>query len=209
MSGFFTSPEVFFTAPALAGTAIYALRGAFMALGSGEHGSDDAGGHGGLDVDGGVGTEGHGHADQGHSDHSLKKVPEGFRILTMQNVAAFLMGFGWGGYALVSGGGDPITGVAGGVVLGAAAAGLQAALFRGIATISGGGDSSIDHALGREAEVYVTVPAKGEGRGQVRVVIGGAQRIVTAVSNAGPLARGARVMIIGTNADNSVTVMPG
>lgn len=208
MGGFFTTPEVFFTAPALAGTAIYALRGLFMALGSGEHGSDGAGGHSGLDADHGVGTAGHGPVDQGHSDHSLKKLLGSFRVVTMQNAAALLMGFGWGGYALVSGGAGPLIGVAGGTMLGVAAAGLQTALFRGMSSLSGGGDSGIEKALGREAEVYLTVPAKGEGRGQVRVVIGGAQRIVTAVSSAGALARGARVIVIGTNPDNSVTVIP-
>jgi hypothetical protein len=54
--------------------------------------------------------------------------------------------------------------------------------------------------------VYATVPASGQGRGQVRLVIGGRQRIVQATSANSEVPTGKRVRVIEAKADNSVVV---
>src|SRR5690349_11760179 len=80
---FFDHQALWFTAPALVGTAFYLLRLALMTFGL-HHGDV------GLNVD-------HG-GDVHHGDTN-----DAFKILSIQGIAAFLMGFGWGGIGALKG----------------------------------------------------------------------------------------------------------
>ncbi|UCD76566.1 MAG: hypothetical protein JSV91_06500, partial [Phycisphaerales bacterium] len=60
--------------------------------------------------------------------------------------------------------------------------------------------------VGHEGSVYVTVPAAGKGRGRVRVVIGDRQRMYSAISEGGELARNSQVRVVRVNEDNTLTV---
>src|SRR5690606_2986536 len=62
---------IWFTAPALLGTAVFAIKLLFMLVGAG----------GDIDID----------IDLDHGDPT-----DAFKVLSIQSVAAFLMGFGWG-----------------------------------------------------------------------------------------------------------------
>ncbi|MBY0307910.1 MAG: hypothetical protein K2Q09_04130, partial [Phycisphaerales bacterium] len=70
------------------------------------------------------------------------------------------------------------------------------------------GNLSMNTAVGSEAQVYATVPAKGEGRGQVRVVVDTRERIVDATSDGPAIRSGERVRVVKAHADNSIVVMP-
>ena len=107
----------------------------------------------------------------------------GFTLISVLSVLAFLMGAGWMGLAgRVSWG------------FGAVAAGLAAPAF-GLAMMffSAGlmyAVSRMVHmprynaktVLGQTGRVYLTVPAKGAGRGQVEVVVSGRLKVMDAVS---------------------------
>ncbi|MBC8327250.1 MAG: NfeD family protein, partial [Planctomycetes bacterium] len=139
------------------------------------------------------------HLDPGHS----------FEILTVQAVAAFAMGFGWAGLGGLNGAGWSVTGsigagVAGGVVM----TWLLAILLRGMYLLESSGNVRIEQALGSEGEVYASVPAREHGRGQVRVVIEGRQRIYNAVSDQEELPSGSRVRVARVNPDHTLTVVP-
>ena len=92
-------------------------------------------------------------------------------------------------------------------LLGGIAMGL---IFVGLLTttrkLQTSGNIDFSLAKGSEGEVYATVPASGQGRGQVRLVIGGRQRIVQATSANSEVPTGKRVRVIEAKADNSVVV---
>ena len=79
----FQQPALWFSIPALAGTAIFLLRLALMLIGGD---SSDGGVDLDADADFDLGDGGD-HLDPGHS----------FEILSVQAIAAFAMGFGWAG----------------------------------------------------------------------------------------------------------------
>ena len=78
LDALFSSPAIWFTVPALFGTGLFALKLLLMIVGSS------------LDTD-----LGDGHADF-HGDHH-SDADAGVRLLSVQGVLAFLMGFGWAG----------------------------------------------------------------------------------------------------------------
>ena len=195
-----------FSAPALIGTAFFLLR--LLVPGGGDH---DAGGDAGGDVGGDAGgamdahaADVHAGAGDGHHD-----APSGFRMLSVQAICAFLMGFGWTGFAAYRGTGfgpgfSALIGLGGGVAMMM----LLGFLLRSALRLESSGNVSIHSAMGRDGEVYVTVPAAGAGRGQVRVVIGDRQRIFNAVSSAGEIRPPTRVKVVRVNDDRSLTVAP-
>ena len=68
-------------------------------------------------------------------------------------------------------------------------------------------DIFVEHAV-RYGEVYATVPANGQGRGQVKVVVSGRQRILQAVSVGESIATGITIRVVEVRPDNSVVVTP-
>ena len=68
------------------------------------------------------------------------------------------------------------------------------------------GTITLDTMPGLEASVYVGIPPRGNGTGQIRVEVRGAERFVTASSRDAAIPTGSRVLILATNPDNSVVV---
>jgi hypothetical protein len=185
---FFSGGAIWFAIPALVGTLVFALRSVALLMGA-DHGLVHA------DVPGDV--VGDIHADSTHS----------FEILSIQSLVAFAMGFGWAGLAALrifdwSVAGSVATGAFGGAAMvWMIGAGMKAML--GLQT---SGTQRLDTALGAEGEVYVTVPARGGGQGQVRIVVEERQRILNAVTDIGPIPTPNRVRVVKINEDNTVTV---
>ncbi|MBL0926614.1 MAG: NfeD family protein [Phycisphaerales bacterium] len=173
-----------FAVPALVGTLFFALRLGLLLLGHGFH----------ADMD---------HGDV-HADPS-----EGFKVLSVQSVGAFMMGFGWMGLAVYRStntgfGGSAAAGVLGGVFF----VWLLGILLRSVYALQTSGTVDMHEAAGREGDVYATVPAAGGGRGQVRVNIDDRQRIYDAVSVGPELPTSTRVRIMRVNEDRTLTVAP-
>jgi hypothetical protein len=192
---FFGDNAAWYTIPALIGTAFFTLRMVLLLLGSGHHLGFDTHdvGHAGHMGDA------HADADQGDSTHS-------FEILSIQSVAAFVMGFGWAGLAGLKGthwspGMVSLVAVGCGVGM----VWLLAMLLRGMAEVHSDGTVLITGAVGREGDVYLTVPDRARG-GQVRVTIDGRQRIYNAVTQGEDLPTGTRVRVLSANDDNTLTV---
>jgi hypothetical protein len=182
----FDGSMLFFSIPAIAGSAFFALRMVMMLAGGlAETDAGDASG-----------------ADDHHST-------DAFKLLSVQAVTAFLMGFGWVGLgARISLGWEFGTSALLGAAGGAAMVWLMAWMFRTMFALQSSGNVNIADAVGREGSVYVTVPAHGEGRGQVRVVIDERARTYNAVSLGDAIPSQARVRVLQVNDDQSLTVSP-
>lgn len=190
------APEVlWFTAPAMAGTAFFLIRLIMLAFG----GIGDADSSG---VDTGFDPAGDPHGSMHHGDSSAAA-----QFLSVQGLTAFLMGFGWTGYAIRAGlqwspGASAALGLLGGILMVL----LVSSLFRGVRKLEASGTLDIAGAVGLTCEVYANVPAHGQGTGQVRLVLEQRQRIVNAISESGPLPTKTRVRIVQVNSDRTVTV---
>lgn len=185
----FTQEGWMFSIPALFGTFVFLVRIVMMSVG----------GHGGLDIDhAGDGVELG--ADAHDSTHS-------FSLLSVQSIAALLMGFGWGGltahYAIEL----PLTySVLAGVAVGAFMVWLLGILMKGMYDLQISGNISLHDTVGRQGTVYAEVPQRGSGTGQIRLVVKQSSRIFNAMSDGEPMATNTPVRVIRANDDNTVTV---
>lgn len=194
MDNLFSGENLWFTAPAVAASAFFLIRLIMLAFGG--LGDGDAATDAGMDVSG----DPHGAAH--HGDPGLAA-----QFLSVQGVTTFLMGFGWTGYAALAGfGAHPGTASVLGIIGGALLTLLLGTLFRGVRRLEASGTLDLADAVGIECEVYANVPPRGQGAGQVRLVIQQRQRIVNAVSDAGALPTRSRVRVVRVNADRTVTV---
>lgn len=183
---FFAHNAGWFTLPAIVGTVFFAIRLILLSVGHGVEITTD------LDI------------DPGHSDPT-----EGFKVLSVQSVAAFMMGFGWAGLGALKG-----TGLTLGVSMGIGALGgagmvwLAALLLKGVYDLERSGNFNLHSAVGNEGQVYSHIPQSGSGYGQVRLTVNGRMRFVKAASESGEIATGARVRIVGISGDRTVRVTP-
>ncbi len=185
MSDLFFGPiAVWFGVPAILGTAFFTLRLLMMLVG------------GDADLDGDVEVSG---LDGGDGDST-----ETFKILSIQSIASFLMGFGWGGLGGLKGAGWPLP-LAGafGLVAGLAMVWILARLLRFIYGLQSSGTLPLFHALESEGTVYAGVPGENSGSGEVRLVIRDRERYYKATTDGSALERGTRVRVVGVDEEQS------
>lgn len=191
LNGLFSGDNLFFSVPAVAGTVFFAIRLILSFAGMGEWDGD-------LDTP---------HADAAGADphHST----ELFKFLSIQSIAAFLMGFGWGGLGGLRGAGwdfgsSLISAVVGGILM----VWLLTWLLKLVHDLQSSGTVSIQSALDAEGDVYLTVPQRGKGFGQVRVIVNDRQRTYNAISEDDAIPTNSRVKVARVNEDNTLTVRP-
>jgi|GEM_PF-259641 len=187
---FFGGGAGWFTVLAICGTSVFL--GRLVLLMFGHHAGD-------LHADVHLGGQG---ADQ-HADPG-----EAFKLLSLQSIAAMAMGFGWGGLAALKGSGLALPGSL--LVAAACGAGmvwLLAVLLKALHDLHSSGNINIVDAVGREGDVYVSVPVAGQGEGQVRITIGTRQRIYNATSADVSIPTNGRVRVLGVGAGNTLTVV--
>lgn len=185
---FFGYPAGWFTAPALIGSIFFGVRMVTALIGL------DA------DLDGGGTSASMG--DELHTDPG-----DSFKVLSLQSLAAFLMGFGWAGLGGLRGSGwGTGASILAGLVGGIAMVWLLGWLLRMVYDLQASGNIPMAHVVGKEGEVYLTVPAHGAGVGRVRVVVDGRQRIYPAASADEAVERGARVVVERVSEDRTVVV---
>jgi hypothetical protein len=184
----FTDNATWFSVPALVGTGLFLVRLILMFLGHADLG---------VDMD---------HPDG--SDVSAGDVAD-FKILSIQAIAAFAMGFGWGGLGVLRGSEwSPWLAVPVGIACGAGMVWLLAMLLKGVYDLQSSGNIRINDTVGVEGAVYVNIPSDGQGAGQVQLVIDNRQRIYNAITPGPAIASRSRVRVVGVNDDNTVTVQP-
>lgn len=183
----FSGQAVYFTVPALIGTGLFGLQVLLMLAG--------------FDADGGltdVPSDGH---------HSTTDAA--FKILSIQSILAFMMGFGWAGLTVLSATkwSTPLvvlTAVAGGVGMMYLIGAVMASMMK----LQASGNVDIKTTVGVEGTVYVTIPGENKGQGQVTVVVDERQRTYTAVTAGAELPRHARVKVVGVHGQNTLNVIP-
>ncbi len=130
-----------------------------------------------------------------------------FTIFSLLSILAFFMGTGWVGLTCrVSWDMGPVPSsfAAGGFGFGLML--LASALMWGVRKMAREAHYDVKTAIGNTGRVYLTIPAKGKGRGQVEVTVSGRKKILSASSNAEEIAAFTAVTIVSVEDDQSVVV---
>ena len=188
--------DIIFLCAAVVGGTVMILQFLMTLTGLGDDGSGDTdfGGHGDMpgdihgdfggdaDIAGDVGDVGDVHGDFGADHHTpLHHAADAdvqaahsnwlFGVLSFRTIVAALAFFGVAGKTATSAGQPPAL-----ALLIAAAAGLAAMygtywLMRSISKLNSSGNLRIGLAIGREAQVYIPVPASEGGQGKVQLTM--------------------------------------
>ena len=181
-----------FTAPALLGTGFLLIQ---LLMG-------EVGGDGGLDFDLDIDLD-----VDAHSDHPGAE----FGILSAQSISAFFMGYGWiglGAYRFLDVGftGAAVIAIGAGVGV----AWLMVWLLKTFLKLQNNTNVSIHQSVGLVGEVYVAVPAEGDGRGEIILVINQSQHNYFAIQEGSEaIPKHARVRVLRADtASNIIVVEP-
>ena len=183
LQAMFASDALWFTIPALIATGAFVIKLTLLLIGAD---------HGGEFHDADV---------PGHD------TTPAFKLLSVQAMTGFLMGFGWGGFAALKGSHFPMLGAIGiGVLCGLGMMWVLAMVLRAMHELESSGNIDLSDVVGHEAVVDVTVPAQRKGRGRINVVVDQRQRSYPAVTEGMELGRAARVRVVGMDGDNTLMV---
>ncbi len=131
-----------------------------------------------------------------------------FKFFSLLSIMAFFMGAGWMGFAArvdwgLSG---PVSAILA-IGFGTAAMSLAAGLAYAMRRLNKTSKYDPSTCVGSTGQVYLTIPPKGQGEGQVKVTFGGNSRILSATSTGPSIAAFQAVKIISVD-DKTLLVEP-
>ncbi len=185
----FTGHAIWFSVPALIATALFVVKLGLVLIG----------GH----ADGGLDTH------DGALDHVPDASEAAIKLLSVQGILAFAMGFGWGGLGLLAGTDWKLPGVfAMAILAGIVMMYIMGAVMASMLQLQSSGNIDINAAIGWEGTVYASIPGESAGSGQVVVVVDQRQRTYDAITAGTELPRNTRVRIVGISGANTLNVIP-
>jgi hypothetical protein len=183
--GEFTDSTVYFTM-AMVGTLFFLLRMVTLLFGGGD-GTD-------FDLDHADGVEGH---------HG------GFSFFSLLSILSFLMGAGWLGLACRREWGlSPVVSA-----LSSSGFGFLLMTFSSLAMyhmrrMNQAGSYDAKNCIGSIGRIYLKVPPKGQGRGQIEVTVDGRRKVLPAVSASTEIASFAAARVVGVQEGETLIVEP-
>ncbi len=132
-----------------------------------------------------------------------------FRLLSLQSISAFGIGYGWVGLAALKALDLGFTGsVMVGVVAGVGVAWAFVLLSRSILRLQSSGNVTLRDVEGKLGDVYITVPPAGKGNGRIKVAVHNSHYEYNAIQQGDePIVTHTRVRIVrGNQSTNTVTV---
>ncbi len=118
-----------------------------------------------------------------HADLSVHS--SGLALISFRTITAFFVGFGWTGIVLLDAGLNTVLAIVIAVCVGCFFVVVVFYLMKELLGLSEAGNINYANAVGQTGTVYVTIPAKGEGKGQVQLKVQGRLREIGAMSNHG------------------------
>lgn len=132
-----------------------------------------------------------------------------FTFFSLLSILAFFMGAGWMGVACRVDWG--LGGFASGLIsagFGFGMMGLASTLMYFTRRLNRNIRYDVNTAVGKTARVYLTIPKKGEGRGQVQVSVSGRRKVMSAISNGAAIDAFTDVLVVETLDDETLVVEP-
>jgi membrane protein implicated in regulation of membrane protease activity len=130
----------------------------------------------------------------------------GLSLFSIRNLVNFLVGFGWGGVSFYSSVSSPLL-----LVLIATAAGALFVLmfffiYKQTKKLEANGAFDIKDCEGKVADVYLRIPAAGQGRGKIQISVNGSVHEIDAMSNGEAIGTGKKVRVVEICDGSSVIV---
>lgn len=147
-------------------------------------------------------------SDSGGIDHAgdINTFEHEFSALSIRSIIAFFTFFGWTGVLALNNQLSVWVAVTLSSVAGLAAMFIVAYLMFKFAQLEQSGTLNLYNALDQPAEVYLTIPSHGNGRGKVHVKVDGRVREMDAVTDGELLKTGAPVKVTEILDDNLLKV---
>jgi hypothetical protein len=143
-------------------------------------------------------------ADAGHVDST-----DSFTFFSILSLLAFFMGVGWMGLAArVSWGWEAALSAAAATFFGRALMMLSSGLMYAVRQMSQAARYETSPAIGTIGKVYLSIPAKGEGQGQVELTVSGRRKVMHAISTEGLIEVFSAVKIVEVRDDEVFVVEP-
>ena len=196
------SLEKIYLSCAIFGASIFVIRMILMLAGGDVSDADMD-----IDVDADIDVDVDADVDADADADGDTDIDAGLKLLTVQGVMAFVMMFGLTGYAMITRPGvSAVVTLVLSTLVGIFTMWLIAKAFAVMRSLQSGGESrSLDQTVGEECTVYLTIPA--EGTGKVQLKVGDHLRIVDATSeHKEELATGERVRVAYTLDSRTVVV---
>ena len=135
----------------------------------------------------------------------------GLSLFTSRGIIAMLAVMGWSGFVLL----DkeialhPVVGVAIALALGLITLVLVAFAMRGISKLQSSGNLDLSNAIGKVAQVYLTIPESGRAAGKVNVTVQERLVEVSAITaHSEPIKTGSYVRIVSVSENGILMVEP-
>ncbi len=163
----------------------------------------------GLGSDGGD-LDGDGEVD-GDSGMDGDVADAGLSLFTSRGIVAMLAVMGWSGFVLLDRalGLHWVVGVAIALALGLITLVLVAFAMRGISRLQSSGNLDLNNAIGKVAQVYLTIPEAGRAAGKVTVTVQERLVEVSAITaSEDPIKTGSYVRVVSVSENGILMVEP-
>lgn len=161
-------------------------------------GGGDADLDGDGDIDGDPGVDG--------------DIPDsGLSLFTSRGIVAMLAVMGWSGFVFLDSGIGlhPVVGVAIALALGLITLVLVAFAMRAISRLQSSGNLDLSNAIGKVAEVYLTIPEAGRAAGKVTLTVQERLVEVSAITaHSEPIKTGSYVRVVSVSENGILMVEP-
>jgi hypothetical protein len=207
--------HVIFLIAAIIGGTIMVCQFVLTLMGMGDDATDLADG----DFNGDISHSGHFDADPGGFDHDTPFAHAGdmdyqhpdstwlFGVLSFRTLVAAAAFFGIAGEAALTSGYTPGISLTIAVIVGLGAMYGMYWLMRGISQLASSGNERIGAAIGKQAIVYVPIPAEAKGKGKIHVTLQNRTVEYQAISSeSSPLKTGEAVEIVDIKNSDTVAV---
>lgn len=140
---------------------------------------------------------------------SSTEVASGLKLVSMRVLVAFGIGFGWAGVLALREGWTPAHATLAAFGSGLVFMGLVYGAMRALFSMHDDGTLDYRNAVGLTGKVYVTIPARRGGVGQIELMLQGRLVTAQAVSDAGaPLLQNDFVRVTGIEGQTTLVVAP-
>lgn len=117
-------------------------------------------------------------------------------LLSIRNIFYFLLGFGWTGISLWQTIPNRIVLTLVAILVGCAFVALFMVLFRQMMKLQHNGAFDINDAVGKVCDVYLRIPAEGQGLGKVQISFNGSVQELDARTDGEMLPSGSKVRVL-------------
>ena len=148
------------------------------------------------------------HHDTPHGEFGHGPISEGLRLFSLRALSAGVAFFGLGGLAALRLGLPSLLAIPIGALAGVAAAIGVSAVFRGMKRLECDQTFRLSNAVGKSADVYLSIPAQRSGTGKIHVTIQERLLELDAITPEAEIPTGTRVLVIDSIAPATVIVVP-